>query len=413
VATANPRFARIIHDRRQGERVLLVLRRHPAVLAHALAAPLLLLVLWLTSLYFFAPFMASLQVDPLVVESAPPSWLVPLLWVAWLSAGFAPVAWMAYAVLDWREDWIALTDQRVIVMNKTLFLRETRREAPLSKVQNVTANHRSALGTALDFGDIEVDTAGIGALTFKNLPRPSLFREAVFRQQAAYQAKQPPAEDIRKEAVRAIILGQDPATLGNTRDPRGDKSAPTTFEQQVFIWHKHWAYLVLANRVPLLAESGVALTWIVLGIIGGPGVGDSIAGLVGWAALLLVPVCLAWVTWASEDWRNDVYKLDHERLYHIESLPLGLREQSKETLVNRVSDVMYLIPGPLANLLDFGDVVIKTPGEASELIFAGIPHPRRVQQIIMERVDTSRRSAPVPDREIEAWIRAYHEANKA
>jgi hypothetical protein len=73
---------------------------------------------------------------------------------------------------------------------------------------------------------------------------------------------------------------------------------------------------------------------------------------------------------------------------------------------------MYVIPGPLANLLDFGDVVIKTPGEASELIFAGIPHPRRVQQTIMERVESNRRAAPVPDREIEAWIRAYHEANK-
>ena len=409
---ANLRYARLIHDRRQGERVLLLLRRHPAVLARDLVAPLLLLILWLVSLYFFAPFVAGLEVDPLVVTNAPPDWLVPGLWMAWLSAGFVSLAWMAYAVLDWREDWIALTNQRVIVMNKTLFLRETRRDAPLSKVQNVTANHPNALGTALDFGDIEIDTAGIGALTFKSLPHPSQFRETVFSQQAAYQAKQPPADDVRKEAVRAIILGRAPSSPERAPKAQANSLAPTSPQQQVFIWHKHWAYLVRSNRVPIILLAGALLIWIVLDVITGPGVGDSVAGMLGWAALLLVPVCGLWIAWSWEDWRNDVYKLDHERLYHIESLPLGLREQSKETLVNRVSDVMYLIPGPLANLLDFGDVVIKTPGEASELVFAGIPHPRRVQQTIMERVDVNRRAAPVPDREIEAWIRAYHEANE-
>jgi hypothetical protein len=411
-STAKLRYARLIHDRRQGERVLLLLRRHPAVLVRDLVAPLLLLILWLISLYFFAPFVAGLEVDPLVVASAPPSWLVPLLWVAWLSAGLVALAWMAYAVLDWRQDWIALTNQRVIVMSKTLFLRETRRDAPLSKVQNVTANHPNALGTALDFGDIEIDTAGTGALTFKSLPHPSQFRETVFSQQAAYQATQPPAEDVRKEAVRAIILGQAPSPPASAPKAHASNLAPTSPQQQVFIWHKHWAYLVRSNRVPIILLAGALLIWLVLDVITGPGMGDSVAGLLGWAVLLLVPVCGLWIAWSWEDWHNDVYKLDHERLYHIESLPLGLREQSKETLVNRVSDVMYLIPGPLANLLDFGDVVIKTPGEASELVFAGIPHPRRVQQTIMERVDINRRSAPVPDREIEAWIRAYHEANR-
>jgi hypothetical protein len=207
--------------------------------------------------------------------------------------------------------------------------------------------------------------------------------------------------------VRAIILGQEPQSR-KPSNPRAGSQNPAAAQAQAFIWHKHWAYLLRASRVPLGLLVGVLLAWLLLSMFGG----SSVASLLGWAALLLSPVCVGWLAWAWEDWRNDVYKLDHERLYHIESLPIGLREQSKETLVNRVSDVMYVIPGPLANLLDFGDVVIKTPGEASELIFAGIPHPRRVQQTIMERVESNRRAAPVPDREIEAWIRAYHEANK-
>ena len=127
----------------------------------------------------------------------------------------------------------------------------------------------------------------------------------------------------------------------------------------------------------------------------------------------MTPVCFAWALWNWEDWRNDTYRLDGERLSHVESLPFGMREQSKETLISRVSDVMYLVPGPLANLLDYGDVVIKTPGEATEFVFAGVPCPREVQQEIMDRVDDHRRAgAAGTDREIAAWLRTYHDVTR-
>src|SRR5207253_160008 len=81
------RHARVIHDLRRGEQVIVLLRRHPAALLTALAWPLLLLAIWAVSLLFVAPFIAGLQVDPLVVANAPPAWLVPSLWLAWLGAG--------------------------------------------------------------------------------------------------------------------------------------------------------------------------------------------------------------------------------------------------------------------------------------------------------------------------------------
>jgi hypothetical protein len=100
-------------------------------------------------------------------------------------------------------------------------------------------------------------------------------------------------------------------------------------------------------------------------------------------------------------------------VYRVESLPLGMREQSQETLIGRVTDVSYVIPGVLANLLDFGDVLVKTPGEGADILFHGIPHPREVQQEIMVRVDEHRleESASV-DHEIEGWIRAYHDVTR-
>jgi hypothetical protein len=141
--------------------------------------------------------------------------------------------------------------------------------------------------------------------------------------------------------------------------------------------------------------------------LGGGGVVGEIAG---WAALVGAPLVAGWGLWCVEDWRNDYYMLDAERVYHVDSLPLGLREETKETLISHITDVTYTVPGPLANLLDYGDVVIKTPGEGTEFRFEGIPHPREVHVEIMARVDEHRlRDGAEVDGEIEGWLRAWHE----
>jgi hypothetical protein len=211
--------------------------------------------------------------------------------------------------------------------------------------------------------------------------------------------------------VRAIVLGRAPEPAGSGQQPEAAQRAGPQRRKSppVRLWHKHWVFLARGLAVPVLVWGVVFITWLVSVLMGEPGVMGLIESLLTWLLLILLPVCAAWAIWTVEDWRNDLYKLDHERVYHIESLPFGLREQSKETLINRITDVMYVIPGPLANLLDYGSVVIKTPGEATEFVFAGIPHPRAVQQEIMQRVDDSRRQPAGPDREIEAWIKAYHE----
>lgn len=395
----------MIHDRRPDERIVFLLRRHPVVLARSLAIPLLLLAVWVVSFMFVWPFLTGLSVDPLVSGNAPPDWLVPTLWFVWFGSGFLMLGWGAYVVFDWREDWLALTSQRVIVMDKQLFWRESRREAPISKVQNVVASYPNALGMAMDFGDIKIDTAGLGTLQFYSLPQPKVLREAIFARQKALQAVQPPTEDLRKSAIKAIVLGQDPAAVESPPKTTGQRPRPPAIR----IWHKHWVFLVRAVAAPVLLLGAVFVAWVLSVIWGEPGVVGPVESVLTWALFLLLPVCAAWTIWGWEDWRNDHYKLDHERLYHIDSLPFGLREQSKETLINRITDVMYVVPGPLANLLDYGSVVIKTPGEATEFVFAGIPHPRNVQQEIMSRVDDLRRISSGPNHEIEAWIKAYHE----
>jgi len=435
---------RLIPDLREGEKMVMLRRRHPMMLLWRMTWPILLSVLWVATFFLLLAVAVGPQPDPLLSPDAwPPLWLPMLLWSLWLGLGGVALLWAAYVMLDWRDHWIALTTRRVIIMDKVLFLRETRREAPLAKVQNVLADYPNAVSMSLDFGNLTIDTAGIGVLAFKGLPQPKNMREAIFAQQKALRAIQTPPEERRKAAVQAILLGANSASgpagpshgisnPGPTSKPGRAGAKPSVVPSVVDIssfrkyfpfspqrvggsvtWHKHWLFLLRGIAGPILLYMALLLGWVAALFMSEPGAENPVAAFLGWGALLIAPFCLALVLWNWEDWRNDLYKLDQERVYHIESLPFGMKEESKETLITRITDVTYLVPSPIANLLNFGDVIIKTPGEATEFVFRRIPCPREVQQEIMARVDEYRlKEAAGVDREIEAWIKAYHDVTR-
>jgi hypothetical protein len=423
------RYRRLIPDLRPGEQVVMLKRRHPAVLVRRLAPPLVLIAALLAGLFFAGPLLNTLRPDPF---TTPPegvqAWLPSLLWFVWLAVLALLLVRIAFVLFDWADDWLALTTRRLIIMDKTLFIRETRREAPIMKVQNVVAEYPNALGLALDVGDLKVDTAGIGLLEYKGLSSPRVVREAIFAQQAALSANEPPPEDRRKAAIVNIMQGVDPSSSTRPTPPKGiavpsPLSAASGYglfnvlfpfspqrTPESVTWHKHWALLLRGLLLPALLYLVTFAAWFVSFSMLEPGPTGLLATILGWAAVLLMPVCLVWALWNWEDWRNDLYKLDHERVYHIESLPFGLREQSTETLVTRITDATYVVPGPLANLLNYGDVILKTPGESTDFAFKAIPCPREVQREIMDRVDLYRlKESSSTDREIEAWLKAYHD----
>ena len=427
------RYQRLIPDLRPGEKVVTVERRHPIVLVGKLVWPALLALFWLMGLFFVLPLLNATSPDPLLgPDNGPPAWLRTLLLVGWFSLPLVPTLWASFILLAWSGQWTALTTHRIILMDKVLFLRETRREAPLAKVQNVVADYPNALGMSLDFGNLSVDTAGVGVLVSNDLPHPKTLRESIFAQQAALKATQASPEDRRKAAIEGMVLGGNPAQpTGPANVSSGGqpiqnlKSKIQNSDYGVFemmfpfspqrsgtsvVWHKHWFFLFRAVAWPILILGVAFLGWLITLLSGQREGLSTIDSIMGWAILLLFPICTFWALWKWEDWRNDLYKLDHERVYHIESLPFGLREQSKETLVTRITDVTYIVPSLLANILNYGDVLIKTPGEATEFVFSKIPRPREVQQEIMTRLDEYRlkESAGV-DNEIEAWIRTYHD----
>ena len=75
----------MIHDLRRGERVIVLLRRHPAALLTALAWPLLLLAMWAVSLLFVAPFIA-MGFGWLPFRGSPRAYV--LWYIAWMMGFF-------------------------------------------------------------------------------------------------------------------------------------------------------------------------------------------------------------------------------------------------------------------------------------------------------------------------------------
>ena len=126
--------------------------------------------------------------------------------------------------------------------------------------------------------------------------------------------------------------------------------------------------------------------------------------------LLLLPIAL----WQWEDWRNDKYILDRDRLITVDTLPLGLDETVKENEIRRVVDATVRVEGLLPNLLRFGTVVMKTPGEATQFDFDGVPRPFEVHQEIMTRLEAQREQEQAQwDRDIQDWLRTYVEERRA
>jgi uncharacterized membrane protein YdbT with pleckstrin-like domain len=84
------------------------------------------------------------------------------------------------AYLRWSTTSIALTDQRVILV-QGVFTRSTK-VIPIDRVQDCSTR-QNLLGRALGYGSVEIDAAGAsGAEVVHYLPGPAGFRDQVFQQ---------------------------------------------------------------------------------------------------------------------------------------------------------------------------------------------------------------------------------------
>jgi hypothetical protein len=397
-----------------GEVAVATYRRHWVYLVRGLLVPVTLLILAVPAMFLVAPALGStLAILVLVV----------------LALGL-PLAGVAWAVLEWRMDYLMVTNRRVIHVDKMPLVSERRREVPLGRVQDIRAATPNLMARLLGYGVLSVQTAGTrGNLTFRPVAEPETIRETIMAQVEQAQAHGHRERQTQiAQHIRASLglVGPEalaPQSVPGAEPPSVDQTRPGPLaflipfltywvpqmrreEGATVTWRKHW-WVLLRNAGMWLVGALVLLAVLVVSAAG-------IVPLPWWAGVPFWLVVGGGLWWTYENWRNDYYQLTDSHVIDVEQLPLGLFRARRQAGLGQIQDIRYEVPNPLAMFLHFGNVLIETAAETGNFTFDYVHEPASVQREIFARIDGFRARAQEQAEarqadEFARWIQQYHE----
>ncbi len=196
------------------------------------------------------------------------------------------------------------------------------------------------------------------------------------------------------------LLEERPAILKSLRmsSPVKEKRrAPhpawlTEGESVIIFTHKH---------VAMLTRSLIPLALMHLLVLAGFGFWYTQTGmvllLVAGALVALIPVLLGFYLFVEH--YNDTYTVTNKRIVHEERVFL-VRESRDEAPLHNVQNINMVQEGWLAQIFDFGNLIIETAGEPTgHVAFRHVPHPEKIQSTIFEEGQRA-----------QAWVRAQERA---
>jgi CRP-like cAMP-binding protein/membrane protein YdbS with pleckstrin-like domain len=334
--------------------------------------------------------------------------------------------WTIYTFLEWRNDHVVVTTQRIIRIERDILRFETHiSEVPLLAVQAVNADIITSdpFSRIFGYGTVDIRTAGdAGNIKLTIIPDPDDMQEIIFSNREA-SLKQQSVRDqskIRAEIDKVLGLHSGTAQAETSRGPspqtqsslqRG-KFWPTAYmdDHGNMVFRKHVAFLFRRMLIPIT----FLLTGPVLMILGLITDGLAIVGLVGGFFLMLIG--FLWGYWVDWDWRNDRYVVGDERIQLVHQRPLWLQNEDDQVLLQSVDNVVSKKKGFLQNMLDYGDVIISLIGgdKGDQKIFHQVPRPHQIQAEITRRQNRMRSRAQEAQElqrreEIAEYLQAYHQ----
>jgi uncharacterized membrane protein YdbT with pleckstrin-like domain len=366
---------------------------------------------------------------------------VPIPWILLLS-----LALIIYTIvfvwhwIDWRNDYFAITTHRLTHREQVALIYESRREAPLDRVQNIKIE-RDLLGQLFSYGELTIQTAAeVGEIHFHTVPDPEVMREAIWAEINRAQSMRHAIERYRihealasqlniEEAPPLEIAPGEEAPPGLTELPAAPTVTPGLFSRFLIwlaqtelippsrlerdgqvIWRKHWLFLIVHTLPPLLMTISFG-TLMMLGFQGMP------ALLVEWIpyyapiTLLLTIVGIGWLWWEFVDWENDLYIVTEDRIIDLKREPLFFGERRRDASLGMIQNVSLQIPHFIAATFNYGYVLVQTAG-AGDFTFDRVGNPRAVQAEIFQRMQAFReaqleREASRRRIELAEWFSVY------
>ena len=408
----------------RGERVMLASRRH-----------------WIVALWKLLPAMIVTFFTCL----AGAAWLLTP-WEGWLPratviglGALSAVLWW-WGVVDYMNDYLIITNMRVVHQEKIVFIREARHVAPLEQVQDVRWD-QGFLGRYLGYAWIEVQTPGpSGNIIFDRAAR---FLDVSRRIEQERDRRKKHYLAAGKKEIYSVLenrlgvalelpvrvwkegtatrerpsfraglrsaLGMEPLPV----QPRSSADSNGAVQSQRKVWHKHWIILVRNTIVPAALVIASLTGALVVSIAA------ARSAATGWslppiALLVWLGVASAiWLLWMVEDWRNDRYILERDRLVDVEETPLGFARSQRTANLSEIVDMQLIVPSPIHYILGFGSVYVQTAAQDGGFTFVNIARPAMVVEEIRRRMDEVRqaeekRQARARAQEFPDWLEAYN-----
>jgi len=141
--------------------------------------------------------------------------------------------------------------------------------------------------------------------------------------------------------------------------------------------HRHWWTFARVAWLPFLALP--ALAWLIPRLA----LAQPAANLLLLLGLALPLLALLYL---HREWRNDAVIVTDQRIIRVQRTILTLFRQVTQVKVDSVHEVQVELPAydPIARLLRYGTVVVKTAGAQGNLNLPHMPQPQAFQKLLIE-----------------------------
>lgn len=400
---------------RTDEVVYFLARKHVVVLLQSIRLPVFLLLVPAFLFYAWFTIIQSL----VVVIAAAVSLLAIIAWIAWL-------------VVDWGNDYYIVTNQRVVWLEKVVGIYDSRQESALSTVLSVGVE-ANPLGRILDYGDVIVRTF-VGRIPFNDVDHPNqaarMIEEYWMRTRSASVAMEKEAmkNEIRKKLgiptpPKPKSEFEAPAPLRPRRSSLlrliGANTLKLRYESgDTIIYRKHWVVLILEAWMPVLGILATLILFIQRLVQLALSPTETFISFTNgividvWASaiFIILLVFIGWFTYRVLDWSNDQFIVNAEQIIDVDREPFGTERRNAAQLEN-ILGTEYQRIGILGNIFNFGTVYITVGG--TKLAFENVIDPAAVQSDINRRF-AARKAKNEQDRvakereRMAEWLATYH-----
>ncbi len=372
-AVISPQFA----EQREDEEILIQTRRHWWSFLRAAWLPLLL-----TPAMWLAAILLQAQALSLIILA--------------LSL-ILPGAALIYFYLEWRNDAVIVTDQRIIRIRRTILaLYRQVTQVGLDSVHEINFEYpsRDPFARLFRYGAVIVKTAGAqGNLELDFMPNPARFQKLIIEDRAYFESRKAQRHHkiVRAELQRMMSQATDEESPENA-DPVDEPPKPIrgaggywsariemsngdiVYRKHVSVWAQHTVIPLLIIIVSLASLAlSLALVSPDLRVVTMP------AGFV-----VFLAGCLGYY-WMDWDWRNDLYIVSDDTITLVRKRPFFLQSVRDQILVERIDNVESVTRGIAAALLKYGDVRMSLVGADEPKLFQRVSSPQAIQQEISRR----------------------------